>query len=400
MSKNDRVPETQDGIQYLYDSTRGVYSPENGVNDERIVAGIQYGRAKKEDILEVTLNLRNSRGILERELLRLNDFAREFNRLYATKNNKWFNSAEIMLKKIQSHYLRWREMLQLTSPKKSRKRKYRAVEKPIYETSLLNQKQPFVGDMFGITSFGSLVADLKTELEKFLSDMVTGIKLCQAMLNEEGQIKENPEWIKDIYEDCYNMTVAKNRETIDWLVSIGRANTDNELYQLMLKYKNKDKFIQEQFHEHTDVKFNDYVFADIVMTLMNNNINSTEQTLWGRDYDKIRLVRFAIAHFDQLVTPHGRDGYNGADLMDFIVWCDVRKNSDIRDDEEHILYDYLKENYKGNVHMVGWSSVFESRKSLPKDDDELKKIASNFDLLVQELYKREKQKEIGLDYVA
>lgn len=400
MSNIDKVPETQDGIQYLYDSTCGVYNAEEGVNNERIVAGIQYGRAKKEDILALTLNLRNSRGILERELFRLAEFAQVFNKLYATKNNKWFSSAEIMLKKIQSHYLRWRDVLKLTSPRKNRKKRRHNVEHPIYETSLLNKNQPFVGDMFGIASFGSLVADLKAELEKFLSDMVKGIKLCQTMLNEEEKIKERPEWIKEIYEDCYNMTVAKNRDTIDWLVSIGRANTDNELYKLMLKYKNKDKFIQEQFHEHTDVKFNDYVFADIVMTLMNNNINSTEQTLWGHDYDKIRLVRFAIAHFDQLITPHGRNGYNGADIMDFIVWCDVRKTPDTRDDEERILYDYLIENYKGDVHIIGWTSVFEIRKSYQGNVEALKKIASEFDQRVKKLYEMEKKKEVDLEDVA
>ncbi|MBR1448117.1 MAG: hypothetical protein IJ588_05145 [Prevotella sp.] len=400
MNINDRVPETKDGIQSLYDSTQGVYNPEEGINNERIVAGIQYGRAKKDDILEVTLNLRNSRGLLERELFRLAEFAQMFNKLYATKNNKWFSSAEIMLKKIQSHYLRWRDMLKLTSPRRRRKKGRSTVEHSIYETSMLNKNQPFVGDMFGIASYGELVADLKMELEKFLSDLVKGIKLCQTMLNEEEQIKERPEWIKEIYEDCYNMTVAKNRETIDWLVSIGHANTDNQLYQLMLKYKDKDKFIQEQFHENTDVKFNDFVFTDIVMTLMNNNINSTEQTLWGRDYDKIRLVRFAIEHFDQLVTPHGRKGYSGPDLLEFIVWCDVHKNPATRDDEERILYDYLKENYKGCTHIIGWTSVFDSRKSLPTNSETLNKIASEFDHRVKELYDIEKQKEIGLEGVA
>ena len=386
----NRVPETNDGIQYLYESTQGVYNEKSGVNDERIVAGIQYGRAKKADVLKVKHNLVESRCILERELLRLADFAQEFNKLYATKNNKWFSSAEIMLKKIQSHYSRWKKLLKLTSPKKKRHRRgCRAVEHSVYETSLLNKNQPFVIDCYGIESYGSLLVELKQELEKFLSDLVKGIKLCQTMLNEEKRIKEDYEWIKEIYEDCYNITVAKNRETIDWLVSIGRANTDNSLYQLMLTYKSKDEFIREQFHEHTDVKFNDYVLADVVMTLMNNNISSTEHMLWGRDYDKIRLVRFAIEHFDQLVSPNGRKGYCGADIMDFIVWCNVTKNSDTKVDMEHILYDYLKANYKGNRHIVGWTSVFESRKSYPQDEKRLQVIANTFEQRVQELYKKE-----------
>lgn len=401
MNDLERVPGTPDGIKVLYESTQGVYNTKEGIKNERIVAGIQYGRAKKEDILNLTIYLRESRGTLERELLRLNEFAHVFNKLYATKNNKWFSSAEIMLKKIQSHYLRWREVLKLTSPrKKKRKQNRKPVEHSIYDTSYLNKNRPFVGDFYGIDSYGSLLSDLKVELENFLSDMVAGIKLCETMLNEEERIKENPLWIKEIYEDCYNMTVTKNRETIDWLVSIGRANTDNQLYQLMLTYKDKDKFIQEQFHEHTDVKFNDYVFVDIVMTLMNNNINSTEQMLWGRNYEKIKLVRFAIEHFDQLLTPHGRSGYNGSDIMEFIAWCDVTKDPNRREDEDHILYNYLTENYNGERHFVGWPSVFDSRKHYNEEVSTLKSIASDFSKRVEKLYEEVMKHKIGMDSVA
>lgn len=401
MNDLERVPGTPNGIKVLYESTQGVYNTEEGIKNERIVAGIQYGRAKKEDILNLTIYLRESRGTLERELLRLNEFAHVFNKLYATKNNKWFSSAEIMLKKIQSHYLRWREVLKLTSPrKKKRKQNRQPVEHSIYDTSYLNKNRPFVGDFYGIDSYGSLLSDLKVELENFLSDMVAGIKLCETMLNEEERIKENPLWIKEIYEDCYNMTVTKNRETIDWLVSIGRANTDNQLYQLMLTYKDKDKFIQEQFHEHTDVKFNDYVFVDIVMTLMNNNINSTEQMLWGRNYEKIKLVRFAIEHFDQLLRPHGRSGYNGSDIMEFIAWCDVTKDPNRREDEDHILYDYLTENYNGERHFVGWPSVFDSRKHYNEEVSTLKSIASDFSKRVEKLYEEVMKQKIGMDSVA
>ena len=394
MNDINKVPETSDGIQQLYESTQGVYNPEKGINNERIIAGIQYGRAKKEDIQKVTSNLRNSRSILEHELLLLAEFAEVFNKHYATKNNKWYSSSEDFLKKIKSHYKRWRSMLKLTSPRKRRKKGYQAVEHSIYETSLLNENQPYVGDMFGIASYGSLVTDLKKELETLVSELVQGIELCQNKMNEEKLVKNNPEWLKDIYEDDYNTTVAKNRETIDWLVSIGRANTDNQLYQLMIKYKDKEKFIQEQFHEHTDATFNDYVFADVVMTLMNNNINSTEHLLWRQDYEKIRLVRFAIAHFDQLVAANGRSGYGGPDLLDFIVWCNVHKNPNTRDDEERILYDYLKENYKGKVHIVGWTSVFESRKSLPTDEESLKKIASDFDKRVKNYTRLRKRRKL------
>lgn len=380
MSSLEKVPETKEGLETLYDTT-------TGATDDRLVAGIQCKRTKKEDILKVTARLRDSRSTLEAEMLRLSDFAQEFNHLYATKNNKWFSSAEIMLKKIKSHYLRWREMLKFTSPRKGKKKNGRKVkEHTIYETTSFNKKRPYEKDVFGIESYGELVFNLKKELEEFLSDLVKGILLCQSMLNEEEIIMQSPEWIKEIYEDCYNMTVQKSKETIEWLNSIGRAHTDNPLYQLMLTYDNKDKFIEEQFHKQTDVRFNDYVIVDIIMTLRNNNISYTEQKLWGKNYDKIKLVRFAIENFDQLVTPHGRKGYDGNDIMEFILWCDVNKSIDTREDEEHILYDYLKQNYKGTTPIVVWSSVFEARKLYPNDKNQLDNIKMEFDEKVKKIY--------------
>ena len=390
MKNLDKVPETREGLQTLLDRAMGA-------SDERLVAGIQCKRTKVADVQKITARLRDSRSILEGELIRLAEFAQVFNKLYATKDNTWFDSAKIMLKKLQSHYLRWREMLKFTSPRKSRKHRHgrRTPEPTIYETTSFNTNLPFQGDFFGLASYNWQVKELKLELEKFLSDMVNGIELCQSMLNEEDTIKKDPKWIKDIYEDCYNMTVAKNRDTIDWLVSIGRANTDNPLYQLMLTYKSKDKFIQEQFHKHSDVRFNDYVFADVVTTLMNNNISAVEQQLWGRDYDKIRMVRFVIAHFDELFTATGRRGYSGIDLMNFIVWCNVRKDVEVREDVERILYDYLRENYKGSTHMVGWSSVFDSRKLFPDGGDQRDVLIKEQDERIQKLYQTVKEKELG-----
>lgn len=385
MAHLDKVPETPEGLQTLYDTTQGA-------TDERFVAGIQCKRTKIADILKLTNRLRDSRGVLESELLRLADFAKVFNKLYATKNNKWFNTAEIMLKKIQSHYLRWREILKFTSPRKSRKKRKSKKEKTIYETTSFNRNRPIQSDAFGMSSYDYQVKELKNELHLFLGDMVKGIKLCQTMLKEEDKIKHDPEWIKDIYEDCYNMVVAKNRETIDWLHSMGLAHEDNPLYQLMIKYNDKEKFIEEQFHEHTDTRFIDFVIADVIMTLMNNNINATEQQLWGKNYEKIKMVRFAIENFDLLVTPHGRSGYNGADIMEFIIWCDVIKDPNTREDEERILYDYLKDNYKGGRSLVGWSSIFNSRKEY--NQESRNRIAGSFDKNVTNLFDELHKKEI------
>lgn len=385
MAYLDKVPETPEGLQTLYDTTQGV-------TDERYVAGIQCKRTKLADILKVTNRLRESRGVLESELLRLADFAKVFNKLYATKNNKWFNTAEIMLKKIQSHYLRWREILKFTSPRKSKNKRKSKNDETIYETTSFNSKRHYQGDAFGLTVYVYQVDELKKELEIFLGDMVKGIKLCQAMLNEEDKIKHNPEWIKEIYEDCYKMVVVKNRETIDWLHSMGLAHEDNPLYQLMIKYNDKEKFIEEQFHEHTDTRFIDFVIADVIMTLMNNNINATEQQLWGKDYEKIKMVRFAIDNFNLLVTPHGRKGYCGADIMEFIIWCDVIKDPNTREDEERILYDYLKDNYKGGRSIVEWSSVFSARKDYTQTIKD--QIKMSFNEKVTNLFEEQQKREI------
>ena len=86
--------------------------------------------------------------------------------------------------------------------------------------------------------------------------------------------------------------------------------------------------------------------------------------------------------------------------MDFIVWCNVRKTPETRDDEERILYDYLTENYKGDVHIIGWTSVFEIRKSYQGNVEVLKKIASDFDQRVKNLYEIEKKEEVDLEDVA
>lgn len=374
----EKVDLTPEGMDELDDST--VYA-----TIERLIAGIQYKKTKPKELLKLTEHFRKRRSMEEAELYRLGEFAQDYNQLWATKNNRCFNREGMMLDKRQSQYKSWREMLKLATPRFKPKPNEADDPQSIYEASFLTYR-PYEMDMWGPASYGTLVHDLWYEIDSTINHMQDGRQLCDDMKAEEAEIDKDPERKEQLFWDQYRSIAERNRDTIELHVKKGIVNTDNPVFKHMMTYPNTiTDLAQNDFHNRSETQMNDFVITHSTLTLQENNITSVESTLLGNDFSKIKMLRFAVDHLDELIALKGQR-FDKVDTMSLIKWCNVLKSTK-RKDNEHELFKYIRGRYKGTRRFYGWPCLFELRKQMGDSEDVWKQPVAMLNKKLMDLYK-------------
>lgn len=329
--------------------------------------------------MEKIAYFRNSRSTLDMELYHLSDYAEDYNSVYAAKNTYQFGITEGLQNRTKSQCKRWSEMLELTSPRYNQKGAPPGVEQTVYKASYLTHK-PYELDLWGPASYGTLVYDLKTELDFIVSHMEDGEHMCQDTMAKEEEINKDPVRKKQLYEKQYREEEERNQETIDDYCREGKISTDNPLYKKMLDYDNRDEFINENFHGPSTSQFARYVVIDSTLNALDKNISPLEKRLFGDDFNKITRVRTAKTHIDSLLDVKASGLFDSLSIVQCISWCEVLPSTKPHHDNERDFYEkYLVPSYIGNHRWPAWNTVFNRRKTVGKDDQQRKLDAASFE---------------------
>lgn len=374
----ENVAPTEKGLDELDESTR--YA-----TIERLIAGIQCKKTKPEKLLELTAHFRKRHSYEDAELYRLGDFSKDYNKLWATKNNRCFNKEEMMLNKRQSQYKSWREMLKITSPRFKPKPNESEDPQSIYEASFLTYR-PYEQDIWGPASYGTLIYDLWGELNVIVKHMQDGRKLCDDMIEEEAKIDKDPERKEQLFWDQYRSIAERNQDTIELHVKKGIVNTDNPVYRKMLTYPDTiTGLAHNDFHYRSETQMSDFVITHSTLTHQNNNITPTENILFGQDFEKIKIMRFAAEHADELLSITGNK-FDKSDILFLIKWLNPLKSTKSHKDNEHVLFDCIKARYQGTVKWRGWPTIFELRNHLGYSERGWQNVVKDFGEKVMKLY--------------
>lgn len=330
---------------------------------EQLIAGIQSKKGlTREKILEKIAFFRNSHSTVDLELNRLAVYAEDYNDLWAAKNTYTFGTTEALQNRTRSQCKRWSEMLELTSPRFKKSAVPPGQEQSVYKASYLTKKS-YELDLWGPASYGTLIYELKQELDIIVDHMEDGEHLCKDVMKQEALIDQDPEWKKELFERQYKEEEERSSETIERYSREGFVNTSSPLYQRMLTFENRDDFVSGDFHKRTTAQFSDFVITDATVRLQKMEISPIEKRLLGDDYNKICRVRQAISHADDLLDVKPSGQFNPLDIVQFIRWCDVIPSSKQHKDAEHDFYaKYMVPLYKGEHTWPSWPAVFKHRK--------------------------------------
>ena len=369
---------TKDGFQEVWDSMQDP-------TIEQLMAGIQAHRPTREQLLEKIRYFRNSRSTIDIELNRLADYSEDYNELWAAKNIYHFGTTEALQNRTKSQCKRWAEMLELTSPRFNRKAAPQGVEQSVYKASYLTKK-PLELDIWGPASYGTIIYDLKEELDFIISHLEDGEQLCKDTLAREEEIDNDPDQKKQLYERQYREEEERNQETIDEYCNDGNISDRNTLYQKMLEYDDRNDFINDNFHGPSTSQFSRFVVVDSTMNALKRNVSPVAKRLLGNDINKIMQVNHAIEHLDQLLDIKPGGQFDPVSIVQCIRWCEVLPSTKKRRDNERVFYEeYLMPNYHGTHKWPAWTTVFTNRKSMGDDEHQIKLDAASFDKKYKEV---------------
>lgn len=374
----EKIKPTKKGLDELDDSTRHV-------TIERLMAGIQCKKTKPEELLELTAHFRNRHSMEDAELYRLGVFSKDYNKQWATKNNRCFNKEEMMLNKRQSQYKSWRKMLKVTSPRFKPRPNETENPQSIYEASFLTYR-PYEMDMWGPASYGTLIYDLKDELDIIVNHMQDGRQLCDDMMKEEANIDNDPERKEQLFWDQYRTMAEGNQDTIEYHIKKGIVNTDNPVYKKMLTYPDTiTGLARNEFHDRSVTQMSDFVIMHCTLIHQNNNITPTEHILFGNNFEKIKVLRFAAEHADELLSVKGKK-FDKCDTLFLIKWLNPLKSTKPHKDNERVLFDYIKGRDMDIDRWYAWSTIFELRNHLKYSENGWQEVVRDFGEKVMKLY--------------
>ena len=349
MTYREKIAPTRDGFQELWDS---IQDP----TIEMLMAGIQSKRTTKEQILNLTGNLRNSHTLLDKELLRLGDYSKDYNSKWATKKTYTYGTTEELQVKSQSQLKRWRDMLKITTPR-CPKLTADSTQPSLYSASYLTH-QPYELDIWGPASYGTLLFDLYDEMKVLINHLEDGKRLCQDVMQQEQEIDKNPEWKEELHDKQFQQIAEQNQDVIEKRYNERTIDTDNPIYQKMVSSNSKLEFKSNGFHKYHEQEYVDYVVTLSTLNLQENDTTPTEHQLFGDNFGKIKLLRFINGHLDDLLKVNGNGKFDKHEILELIKWCDVKESPKKHEDSERILFEHIKSHYHGSHRWYGWPSIF------------------------------------------
>ena len=370
MAYKEKIAPTRDGFQELWDSMQDP-------TIDMLIAGIQSKRTTKEQILNITGNLRNSHTLLDKELLHLGDFSKDYNSKWATKKTYTYGVTEELQTKSQSQLKRWHDILKLTSPRCPSKTTT-SIQPSLYTASYLTHR-PYELDMWGPASYGTLIYDLYDEVNILIDHLEDGKQMCQGVMQHEKEIDQYPEWKEELHDRQFQQIKEQNQDVIKKRYEERRIDTDNRLYKEMVASNSRLDFKSNGFHKYHEQEYVDYVVTLSVLSLQKNNITPTEHQLFGDDFERIKLFRFILCHLDEILEVKENGKFDKYSTLELIKWCDVKESPQRHEDNERILFVHIKDNYHGCHSWYGWTSIFELNQTVKVSEKECMDYSTRFE---------------------
>lgn len=334
-------------------------------NKQQILSALYECNLTQEKVIQLTHSVRETRVRMNREHLALAKFALKFNQLYATDNNKCFETAERLFNRVRSSVSGAKRIYKRFC--KPNRKRYQGREP--FKPSVFKRSQ-FVADyrcgmLFGLGCYNDSVEELYDELEAFFVELIKILALCHTIIEEEKAIRRSPEASRLIYKECYNQMVKDGKV----LTSVLRTNNAvipvDEFTLRKSKAKKMDDFYCTNYHTLNTEQFSQHVLCTELNDARKNGLTDIEKCLWGSDYDKARQARFVVDHFDEL-EPEGHkgklSGYAVAAFMSkFGIGCADKK-------VKMFVEEYFNPMYRGMYNTLKANTVDNAKNKIETEE--------------------------------
>lgn len=343
----------------------------------RLMCALNMKHMDIQEVERLGVYIAQARDKMEKELVRVRKYEKDFNAEFATDHNGYYNSVKEMLKHIRSHMSPlktiFRKFCYRKQPSKSDMEFYNIPRQSVFDKSVLGMGvyQP---DLFDIADYPVEVQGLFTEMQKFFEAEVECMDICTSILEEELRIMKDPvqskylldKYRRKAFEKLKNQIMLISDDVIENLKSLSPA------YQRLCDYASEEGFAQGEFHKHNTADMDHFCLIEIATK--NKDITNEEKALWGDNPSLVKKIRYVIKHFDELLPKDFKHKLMGYYEYVFCMWAlpgNIKRATE-----------YFIKHYNGAYKTSKYAAVNKQSVHYHKDSDDVKEFIKNINFLL------------------
>lgn len=360
-------------VEHSEDNLQMILNKASDFEREAILDGVISRRFSLYDVEQLTNDIKEYRTKMNREYLSLADFGKTFNRQFATDNNKCFETARILFRKIRSCLHETKRIFLKFCKRCQGQSRYEVNYKAsVFSHNILCNKG-YMPDLFGEESFPEAVSELCCEMEAFFNELTECIKLCLCILSQENDTRNNPALLMQIYEKDAEEARSSQRGILP-LLSQGKLKpTLDSMTKQKKMTKTMQAFLADTFHQFNKAEFAIHILYTDIEKGLDNGLDETESLLWKDHPELVPSIRLIIAHFDELepqgqfISASKKYKINGLLLAHFMDWCLITGTGN----ESAFVENYFNKHYHGECLTLKANSVNSAKNHSCKNHREL-----------------------------
>ena len=355
--------ETLENLQYV----AGLV---DGFDQNRFLAAIMGKPLGKGKIVHMRNELNEITDKLEEEYLVLEEFGKTFNEKFATRNNQYFSSAMTLLRKMHSGTSKMVEIYRQFAPQNKAARRAAHAEN---QTMDLFSHSTMGGQDYTLPMFNDMdaytpeVGELFDAMKRFMEHLSKSLKLCKGILEEEEQIRHDPDACLERYhffKDEHRGMIKALLEAISLDSSIFLAE-NNPAIKMRKESKDEKQFAERGFHNLTESATVVLASKEMIEEAKRGEFTAPEIWLFdAHERSHIRRVREIIRKFDTyLPEDYTRKTLPAKYIACLLRWCKPR--------EDKAFVKYFKETYEetgGKLTVPKNPAVNQQKNELTKSD--------------------------------
>ena len=340
-------------------------------DEERVLNGLELRNYSVDEVQMMTSHVREYHAKLQKEIIALLKFSQDFNKQYATDNNGCFDTASRLFNRIRSSIAGTKKVYKKFCPKLRRQGPVKdgVEQRPSVFTHSLLSINEFPASLFGREGYHECVNELLKCMEDFFKDLVTGLKLCRDVMQQEREIRGDYPTVLGIYEDSCKKVVKEARGIMQLL----EKNSDTKVDEMTRKKscaKSLQSFVCESFHTVDKSQFQMHAVMDAISKGKLNGLSKIESLLWNGNQEFVGKVRLAISRFDRLNPKGLKDKASGMFKLSakyvamLMQWCAITGTGK----EKQFVEEYFNKTYQGAYKHIGSSSVNSAKNKYTKKE--------------------------------
>lgn len=361
------------------------FSNEGG---DRLMCAMSMRKWDIDEIERLTVYIVQSRQKMETELTRLRKYKEDFNDMFATDHNNYYNSVADLLSHIRSHTSPLKNILKKTCDRKHPNKKdcqrYKIKPKQVRKESVF-ATGTYQKPIFSINdpSTPPQVSGLFNELKMFFDDEKECMRICVDVLNEEAEIRKDPVMSKYVLDKYRRKAFEKLRGQI-MLISDDTISLLKEItpaYRCFMNYATDEAFAQEEFHKHNVTDMDHFCLIELAVAKQKNRLDNDELANWGDNPTWVKKIKYVIKHFDELLPKYFTHKMMGRFQYYFCKWALPGNISNATK--------YFNKHYEGKYKVSKYGAVNSHGKEYDQHSAEVK----DFNSAIQTLLKNAKMSE-------